>query len=152
MANACWCKGAVLAELFGIPEHDCCHPRKKNSILCKACLEAIPADKLHTVAVNMACDEQLMATLNRIDGECQDIRAYQGRLNEIKSNMLDVFDRVHQEMEDRSVRPERIERSRSPRIHQNRASLVQAIIQLDNADFGWVAQQIGNETARRFQL
>ena len=133
MANAMWCKGAVLAELFGIPEHDCCHPRKKKSILCKACLEAIPADKLHTVAVNMACDEQLMATLNRIDGECQDIRAYQGRLNEIKSNMLDVFDRVHQEMpkspcppgdakkstrrcsstRDRSVRPERIERSRS---------------------------------------
>ena len=128
MAKACWCKGTVLAELFGIPDHDCCHSRKKNSILCKACFEAIPAEKLHTVAVNMACDEELMANLNYIDGECLDIRTYRGRINEIKDHMLEVFERVHQEMEDRSIHPEypqRVERSRSPRL-RNRASLMQA--------------------------
>jgi hypothetical protein len=28
----------------------------------------------------------------------------------------------------------------------------QAILRLDNADYGWIVQQMGNETARRFQL
>ena len=90
---------------------------------------SIPAEKLHTVAVNMACDEELMANLNYIDGECLDIRTYRGRINEIKDHMLEVFERVHQEMEDRSIHPEypqRVERSRSPRL-RNRASIMQAI-------------------------
>ena len=104
MANACWCKGEVLAKLFALDDHDCCRLRKKNAILCKTCYELLSFKKLQDLANDMACDEVLMYHMNRIDNECNDIMTYKTRIDEITEQMTYAFANVQQDMADRAHR------------------------------------------------